>query len=523
MLKSVVNIPGVGGGGEMFVAAGDEDNTVMIGHKDGKVALYDVEERAIQHTWYTPTGEKVVDCQAGWGVEEKVAAVVIKKDDELVFATKTDSKLETMNKLKFGSKMVKMLVYNKEILVVFRSGCIKTLNYLKKHPDFEVNEDVIGEDEELKNSWIGQDKGITRIIHQIETKDKSIQFVSGQLLIDPDTASVSIVNNARNTFLSTTTAVACDVLVDGQPTVAVLQPDGFLYTGPLDGGHVTLTKVCQVAGVDNAGVTWVDKAHVAVMSSREGGMLQLVNVMYRAVVAQSALKTTVHSGRGIWWVEPHLYLTVGARVVSVEVEGLEGGLDKLLGSLAVTQVENATLTLYSVIPDLIKKGDSSELAKLITNTADIPESLLLDCIKFFLSQSELRREAQVCYLGLLLSRGFSDAVMSDELRKVSLSDVVKLLEVLNSLMHDPAGTECSQASLLDWMSLVLNSHYLQLVVTNEANTVEVLEEVNATIKSLETTTKMMVETRTLVHTILNTNLPTVPANNHAYCIEIIQI
>jgi len=523
MLKSLLNIPGVGGGGEMFVSAGDEDNTVMIGSRDGKVALYDVQERAIQHTWFSATGERVGDCQAGWGVEDKVSAVVIKQHNELVFATKSDSKLETMNKLKFGSQMTKMLVYNKEILVVFRNGCVKTLNYLKKHPDFEVNEDVIGEEEELKNSWIGEDKGITRIIHQIESKDKSTLFLSGQLLIDPDTASVSIVNIARNTFLSTTSFVTCDVTVDGLVRVAVLQPDGFLYTGPLAGSQVDLTKVCQMAGVDNAGVTWVDKDHVAVMSSREGGMLQLVNVVFGAVVAKSAVKTTVHTGKGIWWVKPNLYLTVGARVASVEVGGLEGGLDKLLGSLAVTAADNSTLTLYTIIPDLIKKKDSAELAKLITNTPDIPESLLLDCIKFFLSQSDLRKEAQLCYLGLLLSRGFSDAVMADELRKVDLADVVKLLEVLNSLMHDPAGTECSQSSLLDWMSLVLNSHYLQLVVTKEANTVEVLEEVNATIKTLETTTKILVETRTLVHTILNTNLPTVPANNHAYCIEIIQI
>ena len=84
-------------------------------------------------------------------------------------------------------------------------------------------------------------------------------------------------------------------------------------------------------------------------------------------------------------------------------------------------------------------ADASKALPSITNTADIPESLLLDCIKFFLGQSSLRKEAQLCYLGLLLSRGFSDAVMADELRKVELSTVVKLLEVLNSLMHDPAG------------------------------------------------------------------------------------
>jgi len=507
----------------MFVTAGDEDGLVMIGHKEGKVALYDIQERAIHHTWFAATGEEVTDAQAGWGVEDKVEAVVVKQDDTIVFATQSDSKLEAMQKLKLSHRVQKMLVYNKEVLVVFKNGCVKSLNFLKKSPDFVVKEGVVGEDESLTDSWIGEDRGITRIIHRVQTKDNSSALLSGQLLIDPDTGDVKIVNTAWSDFGLTGDLLACDVLVEGNTTVAILRKDGVLYSGHVGDGTDGLEAVCEVAGVDNAGVSWVDKDHVAVMSSREGGKLQLVNVVYRAVVAELAVKTTVHSGRGIWWVKPNLYLTVGARVVSVEVTGLDGGLDKLLGSLAVNNGDNSALTLYSVIPDLIKKGDSVELAKLITNTPDIPESLLLDCIKFFLGQCELRKEAQLCYLGLLLSRGFSDAVMADELRKVELNSVVKLLEVLNSLMHDPAGTECSQASLLDWMSLVLNSHYLQLVVSKEDNTVEVLEEVNATVKTLETTTKVLVETKTLVHTILNTNLPTVPSNNHAYCIEIIQI
>ena len=71
-LKGLVNLPGVGSPGEVFVTPGGDDGEVLVVHKEGKVVLYDVLEKDILHTWYTNTGERVVTAQAAGGEHEKV-------------------------------------------------------------------------------------------------------------------------------------------------------------------------------------------------------------------------------------------------------------------------------------------------------------------------------------------------------------------------------------------------------------------------------------------------------------------
>merc|ERR1719500_1507020 len=75
---------------------------------------------------------------------------------------------------------------------------------------------------------------------------------------------------------------------------------------------------------------------VAVMGSlAEGGFLQLIGTQYRAVVAESKVKTTSHKGKGMFLIGEKLYLCISSRIMSTQLGiHLKGGLDMMLGRLA---------------------------------------------------------------------------------------------------------------------------------------------------------------------------------------------
>merc|ERR1719483_32885 len=216
-----------------------------------------------------------------------------------------------------------------------------------------------------------------------------------------------------------------------------------------------------------------------------------------------------------------LYLAISNRLLCCKMSGLSGGLNQLLGSLAVPDKTSP----YNLVPDLINTNKTSELVDAINQLTDLPEQLLIDCVLYFLdtARTELRPEAQLCYLGILFSRGISEVIMEEELSHLSLSQVVTLLKLLDSLLHDPAGAECKEDDLLCWVGLLLNSHYLQLAVARDEDTKSVVKEVKETVIHLQDTTRVLADSRTLTHNIMNTKLPSGKNNNNlAYCIEVIQ-
>ena len=68
---------------------------------------------------------------------------------------------------------------------------------------------------------------------------------------------------------------------------------------------------------------------------------------------------------------------------------------------------------------------------------DLPESLLVDCLVYFLaedSQGLERREARLAYIGSLLARHCSEVLLEQELVRLSLAQVQKKL---TSLFNSP--------------------------------------------------------------------------------------
>ena len=63
---------------------------------------------------------------------------------------------------------------------------------------------------------------------------------------------------------------------------------------------------------------------------------------------------------------------------------------------------------------------------------DLPESLLVDCLVYFLaedSQGLERREARLAYIGSLLARHCSEVLLEQELIRLSLAQVQKKTDI----------------------------------------------------------------------------------------------
>ena len=90
---------------------------------------------------------------------------------------------------------------------------------------------------------------------------------------------------------------------------------------------------------------------------------------------------------------------------------------------------------------------------------DIPEPLFVDCLAFSLDPDTagLRPEAQICSLGLLFGRDFSEALLLEEVAWMSVGQVVQLLGSLDTLLQgmELGGTECEEVPLLAWVGVQL--------------------------------------------------------------------
>ena len=151
--------------------------------------------------------------------------------------------------------------------------------------------------------------------------------------------------------------------------------------------------------------------------------------------------------------------------------------------------------------------------------------MLLDCIIYILDpdRTGLKEGDELRLLSILFSHSVSLAVMSEEVSRLSLEQVIKLCKVLDMLIHNPEELECAQENLLEWVSMLITSHYMQLVVSRDKDTLDMVNKLQETVKGVQESVKLMTDSRVLVQNIMNTKIPPIKNSNQAYCIEIIQI
>jgi len=504
----------------VVITDGDVRNQVVVMQGD-KVVLFNVEENCVEQTWYGGSGRKLRSAVAAMGKFGDIKVVIVMNKRTVVWGD-MENKVENCDKMELLKDIKELIVLDTQHWVIFEDGSVEQLEHFKSNPREDwVKSSAVVEEGVVLQSRLLQTTAHILVGHLIRDKTSDgLVLVKGRIVIDSDGQSHSVVVVGKNSLCPYSEVVCLDLGMD--LNVAMVKTNSTLCM--FNTTTNTEEVVLQVPNINNMSMAHISSDQVAVIGAlAEGGFLQLISTKYRAVVAEMKVKNTTHKGKGMFLIGETLYMSMSSRVMSVNLgSNLAGGLDNLLGKLAQPQAQ----TSYNVIPDLIKENQTNKLVNTMKCIQDIPEQLLLDCIIYFLDKekTDLGEEDELCYLGILFSHNISQAVMSEELSRLSLEQVIRLCKLLDILIHkQTAEAVCDEENLLDWVGMLVTSHYMQLVMSRDKDTLDVVNRLVLTVKNVQEGVKLMTESRVMVQNIMTTKIPPVKNSNQAYCIEIIQI
>jgi len=499
------------------VTEGHTSNHVVV-EQGEKVVTYNMEDNCVEQTWYGGTGRSIQSAVSAMGLFGTVKIIMVVDNDTIVWGDE-ENKVENCEKLSLYKNVRELVVLDKVHWVIFEDGTVEQLMYFKNTEREEwVKSSPVLEETVILQTRLVQTSSHLVLTHLVKNKNTgTLEVVRGNVVLDSENKSHTLTMVKMTPMCLAEEVVCYDLAQDS--SVAMIKTSGALCI--FNTKNSMEEEVMKVPSTLNSSVINTAANQVAVMGSlSEGGYLQLISTQYRAVVVEMKVKTTSHKGRGMFLVGGKLFLLISSRIMSIELgTHLRGGLDMMLGKLAEPQPQIS----YNVIPDMIKEKDTNKLMSIITNLQDIPEQLVLDCIIHLLdtvtSEADLQR-----YLGILFSQNISQPVMSEEVARLSLEQVIVLFKVLDNLIHEnQTDVENVDKSVLEWVSLLVTSHYMQLVVSRDKDTLDMVNRMQNTIKQVQESVKMMTDSKVLVHNIMNTKIPPIKNNNQAYCIEIIQI
>jgi len=501
----------------VVVTDGHTSNQVVVLQGD-KVVTLNIEDNCVEQTWYGGTGRTIKSAVPALGLFDTIKLIMVVNKDTIVWGD-SENKVENSEMLKLHKDIRQLFILDKIHWVVFEDGSIEQLRYFKTNDREEwVKSSLVVEKEvTILQTRLTQTSSHIVLTHLVENKSTmSLEVVQGNVVLDSVSQTHTVTSVSRTPICLAAEVVCFDL---AQDSVAMIRTSGALCIFNI------LTKleeeVMLLPSTLHSSVTYTGINQVAIMGSlSEGGFLKIVNTQYKAVVADTKVKTTSHKGKGMFLVGGKLFLAISSRILSLELGShLRGGLDTMLGKLAEPQTQIS----YNVIPDLLKHNDTTKLESVINNLQDIPEQLILDCILHFLDSEipEVDLQHNLC---ILMSRNISPPVMSEEVTRLSMKQVIKMCKILDTLINqNQEEVLIEDKNLLEWVSLLLTSHYMQFVVSRDQDTLEMVNRLQDTVKQVQESAKVMVDSKVLVHNIMNTKLPPVKNNNLAYCIEIIQI
>ena len=80
-----------------------------------------------------------------------------------------------------------------------------------------------------------------------------------------------------------------------------------------------------------------------------------------------------------------------------------------------------------------------------------------------------------------------------------------------------------EVQILDWVNILVTSHYLQMVMSNDPEMDQMRTKLQKTVSNIQEKLKIMTECRITVNNLLQTKIPPMKISNQIYSIEIIQI
>ena len=401
-LGPLVQVPGLGKGVRIIVPG--EAGHVLVVAGDKMVHLYSLVTGAVIHTWYADTGTRVVSVA---GAEQR--SVILLNKRIVLTADKERNKMQDCDKTELSEDIYDIITVDGIIWVVFCNGAVEQLDYFtsREKEDWETVTGVITEDQTLLDTRVRLAPGAGLTVTHLVSEDNILSLVSGRLVLDTLTGTHSpagITNTPVHVRADSLAAWHIDpwdrFLMVTKDTAAVLS---FNTHSRSSEEIITLPP-----GSKHVAITHVSENQVAVMGSlSEGGYLQILSTVYRCTVGNAAMKTTSHSGKGMFLVDDKLYVCTSNRVVSVRPG--PGGLDTVLGKMAASVSSN-------------KPGLGQETISM----PDMPESLIVECVLVLLETGETEEADQLESLRVLVNHEMSQPVLSQLMaQKLSLEQTIR--------------------------------------------------------------------------------------------------
>jgi hypothetical protein len=498
-------LPGLAGRGPVEVREGDGGGIVIVTRQD-RVVVYNMEEKEVEHTWYVDSGGGEVRAAVAARGRLGAAAVVVARGSGLVLAGRDTTRLEDCAVVEAGAEVHEVVEHQGELLVVFRHGGVESLAALQEPREGAVR-GVLRPEERVVQCRLVQEGAGTRL-GLVGEGPAGLVLVTAQLVLEGEGRALA--GEHRE-------------VVGPRPGEVELGPDLSLHG--LAGGSCLQVwrgawqQVVEVPGAEHCALASLGTAHIAVMAGvEEGGFLHLVSTAYSALVTSAKLKSCQHEGAGLHWVAGRIFIASAGKLLAASVTGLDGGLQALLGSSAPSPC--------GPLPTLLERADTTGLAAALRTLQDLPEPLLVDCLLYFIDPEHtdgLEPKEQLRQLGQLLGRPASEPLLEQEAARIPLGQVVTLLGLIDTLLTGGEEEGAGEAELLAWVSVLLNTHYMQLVVAKDPETRAVVARVQETVCDIQQSARILADSRVLTHNIMNTKIPNTKNNNQAYCIEIIQI
>ncbi|XP_015510875.1 nucleolar protein 11 isoform X1 [Neodiprion lecontei] len=163
--------------------------------------------------------------------------------------------------------------------------------------------------------------------------------------------------------------------------------------------------------------------------------------------------------------------------------------------------------LETLIPALIKSRDIRNIIWCLKNFRDVPEKLLINLLSFCLTTSDKSFDSdqngftdscvieplgRAVFLNHILSVHYSDICLMSHLKtSLGFTEILSLLDYLTHALdstqeeHELPQTGTSQPSeeqLLDWASLLLDSHYQQYLLSQDPRICSLLQQLSSVLE-----------------------------------------
>ena len=495
-LGPLVPLPGLEGVRKM--KEGREDGHVVCVQGERMVHLYNTRTASLQHTWYANTGTSIQDVVAATNND----VVILVNRKEIVLADRDKNKMEDCDRIRLEEEANEILSVSGANYIVYSSGAVEDLQFvIKRSEGGQIAPGILEAGEVIIESQLRCEVSGQISVSHLVTRNKGLTSVTGRLVLDITSGAHTVEEVVRRDVASDIKQLKCYIMDRRFNVIMVTSGDTLKVYNTAKGSLEDLANV--PAGSKHLAITDIGDDQIAVMGTlAEGGYLHTFSRAFNCVIASCNMKTTGHKGRGLYYLQGRLLITVTNRVVTTGLT--DHSLDTLMGRMAASgsQME-------------------ASLSEEVLNMPDMPEHLITDCLLLLLD-SEAGQDFRLAALGSLVKRDISDSVMSQQIReRISMDQAIKLLELLELLLRQE---DCeTEEKALEWVNMVVTCHYLQMVVCPAGRLDSVRTNLRHTVGRIKERVKVLAECRATLHNLLHTKAPPVQISNQIYSIEILQI